>query len=303
MLEPQQYIDNAIAAGVPMDAIDSFLAQNPGDYSRIAGAFALPTGSGDTSQTGQTYQFPTVVAPSLPAVGTNDFGGRTDRTFDAQLVSSTPLNAGMTDQYGVAMQDPSLAPVLGTEGVRFVPRWPGRDAADTRCARPRRDHRRQRWRFRGDAADIRGPGTDSASWRNATASPCAARSERRDSDAPSAARSERRDDGEDRGSCRRPRHHGRGIHSALRLPGGGRIAPSHESVEPSRAATVRAPRRGVRVLRQKDDHVHGTDTRSRREASRLQTSQVCVTTTTSASSTSCRAPGSTTTMTNCSTVT
>src|SRR5262245_44312716 len=302
MLEPQQYIDNAIAAGVPMDAIDSFLAQNPGDYSRIAGAFALPTGSGDTSQTGQTYQFPTVVAPSLPAVGTNDFGGRTDRTFDAQLVSSTPLNAGMTDQYGVAMQDPSLAPVLGTEGVRsflgglvgMLP-IPGAPAL---------------------GAIIAGSGGGSGGTPPTFAVPGqiplpggtqprlpAPRVPIVEIPMPRAPRSERRDDGEDRGSCRRPRHHGRGIHSALRLPGGGRIAPSHESVEPSRAATVRAPRRGVRVLRQKDDHVHGTDTRSRREASRLQTSQVCVTTTTSASSTSCRAPGSTTTMTNCSTVT
>ena len=41
-LHPQEYVDQALAAGIPIEVINTFLASNPGDYHRIISATAGP---------------------------------------------------------------------------------------------------------------------------------------------------------------------------------------------------------------------------------------------------------------------
>lgn len=78
MLSESEYLDRARSAGVSESDISRFLSQNPGDAHRLAEAFGLPAGSGDTSQSSHT-QFPpaitsrpaAAVLPSVQAPGSN----------------------------------------------------------------------------------------------------------------------------------------------------------------------------------------------------------------------------------------
>ena len=71
----QEYINQAVAAGIPLSAINGFLSGNPGDYSRILSALGPDyiQGSGASVTTispgGNAYTVPTPYATPTPVSG------------------------------------------------------------------------------------------------------------------------------------------------------------------------------------------------------------------------------------------
>ena len=111
----QDYINDAVAAGIPLAAIQNFLAGNPGDYSRIMSALGpdYRQGSGGSVQPYAPAQ--PYAAPSQPYAAP---------TLGSSLTSASPSDGnatGVLQNTALPALRPAVVPASGGSNVTVLP--------------------------------------------------------------------------------------------------------------------------------------------------------------------------------------